>query len=328
VLFAGAVGYGVVRLRHPEFAAGPKVAAIQGSISQGEKMTKADTLLASYAALHLEAMKASPDLIIWPETCFPDDWTEVAPGEAAGDDFARKAEKCAKYFGSLRLGNATLLGLNAIEWEGGHGWKYNSALLLDAAGKKLGRYDKMHLVPFGEYVPLGNVFPFMQTFTPYKHDYACRPGEHWTRFPLKAADGKAYTFGCLICYEDSDPSLARTYVATEPVDFLVNISNDGWFDGTEEHEQHLAICRFRAVEARRSVVRAVNMGISGVIDPDGRVVAIPGETWAGSKKVTGVVTAVVPVDDRASVYAALGDWVPGACWVAVVAVLVMLRLRR
>ena len=93
----------------------------------------------------------------------------------------------------------------------------------------------------------------------------------------------------LICYEDTDPYAGpAVHPATgrgPGVDFLVNISNDGWFDGTEEHEQHLAICRFRAVEARRSVVRAVNMGISAVIDPDGRVVALPvEESWAESKK--------------------------------------------
>ena len=109
--------------------------------------------------------------------------------------------------------------------------------------------------------------------------------------------------------------MARQYAtADRPVDFLVNISNDGWFDGTEEHEQHLAICRFRAVEARRSVVRAVNMGISAVIDPDGRVIALPGETWSTSKKMDGIVTATVPLDTRDSLYARLGDWVPATCW--------------
>jgi apolipoprotein N-acyltransferase len=172
----------------------------------------------------------------------------------------------------------------------------------------------MHLVIFGEYVPFKETLPWMQTFTPYENDYSCRPGEHWTRFPLTTADGRDYRFACLICYEDSDPYLARQYVRHEPVDFLINISNDGWFDGTEEHEQHLAICRFRAVETRRSIVRAVNMGISAVIDPDGRVVALPAESWSASKKVEAVVAANVPLDDRESWYARLGDWIPATCW--------------
>jgi apolipoprotein N-acyltransferase len=168
----------------------------------------------------------------------------------------------------------------------------------------------------------------MQTFTPYTHDYSCTPGDGFPVFELPSPGRGSFRFGVLICYEDSDPYLARQYnpwAGRGPgADFLVNISNDGWFDGTEEHEQHLAICRFRAVEARRAVVRAVNMGISGVIDGDGRVVALPRETWAESKKVT----AIVPIDRRDSVYAAAGDWFPGLCWLLIGASWVGLWLRR
>src|SRR5260370_39296723 len=103
----------------------------------------------------------------------------------------------------------------------------------------------------------------MNKLAPYDFDYSITPGTVQTRFRL----GKHH-FGVFICYEDTDPYLARQYVRQdggEPTaDFLVNISNDGWFDGSSEHEQHLAICRFRAVECRRSVARAVNMGISGI----------------------------------------------------------------
>jgi apolipoprotein N-acyltransferase len=324
LLVAGTVAYGYFRLGQTEFAAGPLVAAIQGSVPQGEKMRKTDLLVTSYRDLYRQALRENPrpDLVVWPETCFPDDWEEVAPGQAAPPDFARRARECAAAFADPRFRPAVpvLLGLNAVEWEDGRAWKYNSALLVTPAGAKVARYDKMHLVPFGEYVPLGNVLPFMATFTPYKHDYSCRPGRQWTRFPV-AANGRAFTFGCLICYEDSDPSLAREYVRADPVDFLVNISNDGWFDGTEEHEQHLAICRFRAVEARRSVVRAVNMGVSGVVDPNGRVLA------AVPKKTTGVVSEAVPIDTRPSWYAALGDWVPGLCGVVVLIGVVAGRYR-
>ncbi|MBA4065559.1 MAG: apolipoprotein N-acyltransferase [Isosphaera sp.] len=328
VLVAGSAGYGFAQLARANFAPGPRVAAIQGSTPQGEKMAKADSLVEAYAALHLAAATADPppDLVVWPETCFPEDWFEVAPGQAPSGAFARQVDAGERYFRRFWFRAPTLLGLNAVEWDGDRAWKYNSALLVTPKAERVARYDKMHLVPFGEYVPLGNVFPFMSTFTPYKHDYACRPGRSWTRFPV-AGNGRTFTFGCLICYEDSDPSLAREYVRTDPVDFLVNISNDGWFDGTEEHEQHLAICRFRAVEARRSVVRAVNMGISGVVDPNGAVVVLPGPTWAGSKKMTGVVSAVVPVDSRPSWYAAVGDWVPGACWAVVLVGLVAGRFR-
>src|SRR5205823_574759 len=150
----------------------------------------------------------------------------------------------------------------------------------------------------------------------YDFDYSISPGEDFTHFSL----GR-YRFGVIICYEDTDPYLARQYVRPQstqrPVDFLLNISNDGWFDGTSEHEQHLAICRFRAVECRRAVARAVNMGISAVIDGNGRVVALPGPSWSQSKKIAAVLTAVVPLDQRTSLYARWGDWLPWSCWIII-----------
>jgi apolipoprotein N-acyltransferase len=348
LLLVGSVAYGYVRLQHPEFAAGPKVAAIQGSVAQSDKMTNTKGLFETYNEL---CLRATPDhdLVIWPETCYPWNYFTVAPGVDPATAPKTTAEDLGMSRAFLQLfatGTVApgltlreedaprpwranvLLGTNSYEWDGSREVPANTALLINADGKIVATYDKMHLVPFGEYVPLRTIAPWMQTFTPYKHDYSCRPGESWTRFPFTARDGRTFTFGCLICYEDSDPYLARQYVATEPVNFLVNISNDGWFDGTEEHEEHLAICRFRAIEARRAVVRAVNMGISGVIDSDGRVREIPGPTWSESKKVEAVVSATVPIDTRESLYATIGDWIPAACWATVLVGLVVARARK
>ena len=149
--------------------------------------------------------------------------------------------------------------------------QYNSALSLPVRRRRqVDRYDKIHRVPFGEYVPLRDWLPFMNHFAPYDHDYSVRIGENLTRFVL----GK-YRFGVLICNEDADPVLGRAYGSEDSdgpaVDFLINISNDGWFADTCEHEQHLAICRFRAIECRRAVARSVNTGISAIIDSNGRV---------------------------------------------------------
>ena len=170
-------------------------------------------------------------------------------------------------------------------------------------------------------------------------------GRKATRFPLGPI-----TFGAVICYEDTDPFLARHMVLPDgdkgPVAFLVNSTNDGWFDGTSEHEEHLAVARFRAVECRRPLVRAANMGISAVIDGSGRVLApayvdqlkikeshqhilkevsmwhlpfgagpLPLSMWHQFKKTHGVLTAVLPLDDRVSAYASLGDWLPLGCWI-------------
>lgn len=168
-----------------------------------------------------------------------------------------------------------------------------------------------------------------------------------------------HTFGVLICYEDSDPFLGRRLAQDnadgKSVDFLVNISNDGWFDGTSEHEEHLVVSKFRAIEARRSMVRAVNMGVSAVIDGNGRILKphalpapvydpnrlgmklirylqkyqlwevpalgpveeLPVAEYADFKKTAGVLLATVPIDSRASVYAAWGDWLPISGWVLV-----------
>jgi apolipoprotein N-acyltransferase len=347
VLAAAAVGYGMNRLDHPAFADGPRVAMIQADIPQSAKMGDTDGLIRTYNRLAIEAARGGADLVVWPETCYPPGWLTVSPGLPPAEwpdgllDAIRRSEASVRFLaagppegtpvppGFRPWRTNVLLGTNGYEWDGTRKVPTNTALLVNPAGDVTGRYDKMHLVPFGEYVPFRETFPWLSAFTPYKWDYSCRPGAEYTRFPLRTAVNRSFTFGCLICYEDSDPSLARQYAGPDrPVDFLVNISNDGWFNGTEEHEEHLAICRFRAVETRRAVVRAVNMGISGVIDPDGRVVEIPGETWAKSKKVEAVVRAVVPVDSRVTLYARFGDWLPAACWGLIAVGVVAARFRK
>jgi apolipoprotein N-acyltransferase len=201
----------------------------------------------------------------------------------------------------------------------------------------------------------------MNAFAPYDFDYSVWPGQTFTRFPLAdPSTGKHFTFGVLICYEDTDPALARPYGGGDseaPTDFLLNISNDGWFDGTSEHDEHLAICRFRAIECRRSVARSVNMGISAVIDSNGRVLQpqslplpdarvnaddrvwmvpmqrggateLPVSDWHDYKKVPGVLLTVIPIDDRISLYARWGDWLPWSCWLLIGGTFVFALVRR
>jgi apolipoprotein N-acyltransferase len=364
---AGTLTYGYHRLDHAAFEQGPRVALLQSNLPQSVKMgPNRKTVREHMGNLLKDALSNSPDeapdLVIWPETTSDEDWVDVEPGvdprqtppawqyditvsrlfaiglsgRLTNHVFSKEGAELHDfdYFARITAGRATnqLIGLHGLVLDAdGKAWKYNTAKLVNRDGTPGPRYDKMHLVPFGEYVPLRNTFPFLKALTPYSGDYSCKPGEHWTRFPL-AVGVKTYHFGCVICYEDSDPSLARNYAresAEGPAaDFLVNISNDGWFNGTEEHEQHLAICRFRAVECRRPVVRAVNMGISGIIDGDGRVVKIPGATWSESKKTAAVVNGPVPLDRRESWYARLGDWVPGVCWAAIAAGLVLGFRRR
>jgi apolipoprotein N-acyltransferase len=357
------MGYGGLRLGRSAFEVGPKVALLQGNISQAMKdQPTAEENKDTIAPLEREYLPLArkvfrggetPDLVIWPETCWPDNWPTVLPGVTADDPkYPNTAEKVAAYQKAVAKSVReiapvyALVGLNGDDWDGTKWRKGNTAVLIrpDDADFFAGRYDKMHLVPFGEYLPFVETLPFVKAFSPYgDRDYSCTPGENYTRFEMRTvrrtaqSEGgkplvKGYTFGVLICYEDSDPWIARQYnqwAGGEPVDFLVNISNDGWFDGTEQHEQHLAACRFRAVEARRTIVRAVNMGISAVVDPNGRVTHMIDTEWGDSKKKVGTIIADVPIDTRGSVYAAVGDWVPLLCWVGILTGLIQgWRLRK
>ncbi len=344
---AGTLGYGFWRLGQNEFTPGPRLGLVQGSLDQRIRNDASDlaiddairTVAHHFQGLSNQAAYQSPrpDLIIWPETSYPGAWKEPVAGQPDADTRAmcRFIAECAR--------TNSLVGLNSyITGADGRERRYNTALLVRADGQGGPRYDKIHRVPFGEYVPFKDWLPFMNQFAPYSFDYSIQAGESFTRFPL----GNLH-FGVLICYEDTDPYLARQYVRADglpPADFLVNISNDGWFNGTSEHEEHLAICRFRAVESRRAVARAVNMGISAVIDGNGRVLEpvpsqrhgfpsdapvwevnpTPGQPaaldlahWARFKKVAGVLMATIPLDHRFSAYARWGDWLPWLCWLLI-----------
>jgi apolipoprotein N-acyltransferase len=329
LLLTASLGYGTWRLGCNDFDKGPRIALIQGNLEQqirnlateSENNAAAATVAQHYLDLSDQAARQvpKPDLIVWPETSCPEEWVEVSPDLAADQvpplwhQGRISSEKLAQALAQRWHANA-LLGVNCSAFcSDEKPRRYNSAILIQPNGKAAGRYDKTHCVPFGEYVPLRDVLPWMNAFAPYDFDYSIHPGEKLSRFALGQ-----HRFGVLICYEDTDPYLARQYVQTRgetpPVDFLLNISNDGWFSGTSEHEEHLAICRFRAIECRRAIGRAVNMGISAVIDGNGRVVALPGPNWRQSKKVAAVLTSNIPIDRRTSLYARWGDWFPWSCW--------------
>lgn len=337
--------YGAWRLGHEDFEDGPLVAMLQGNIPQSlrnaavfsdeQRDSASQTARQQYGALGDDAAKNQPHLIVWPETSLPEGWGESTQGDP---DFESK--RVANLF-VQRWQCHVLLGTNSyIQTEDPQrSILYNSAVLVGPGETRfLGRYDKVHRVPFGEYVPWLDTIPLLKTFAPYDYDYSIRPGDELKRFTMPEA-----SFGVLICFEDTDPYLARQYVRSDrapmadrltrllshgmynhlpssqpdsrPVDFLVNISNDAWFDGSAEHDEHLAVCRFRAVECRRAIIRSVNMGISAVIDGSGRVIALPAATWAGSKKMQAALVAEVPLDRRGSLYAAYGDWLPALCFV-------------
>jgi apolipoprotein N-acyltransferase len=346
-LLGAAAYYGNWRLAHEEFAEGPRLALVQGNLDQDIKNEASESaeeaairrIIKHYADLtELAASRPQmPDLIVWPETSLPLEWEESRTGEET--DASKQIGRWAAREAGAR--SRILLGLNSrVTDPDGRAERFNSAILIGPQGKIEGRYDKIHRVPFGEYVPGKDWLPWMNRFAPYDFDYSIQPGGSQKCLPL----GK-YRFGVLICYEDTDDTLTRGYVVPglPTAHFLMNISNDGWFKGTSEHDQHLAICRFRAVETRRALARSVNMGISAIIDPSGRVLAaqpaptdvkgaklweiepsrpaqsLPVSAWPSFKKVAGVIEGHIPLDHRVTWYARWGDWLPACCGLIVAA---------
>jgi apolipoprotein N-acyltransferase len=350
-----------MRLAEDHPSPGPRIALLQGNLDQRLRNDSAvsedaaDLMDRHFRGLADLAAAYRPDLIVWPETSWPYEWREEANGPT------RHCREMVEDM-ALRWHTNLLVGMNcSTVGSDGVPHRYNSAILIDRHGKAAGRYDKIHRVPFGEFVPFRDWLPFMNWFAPYDFDYSVWPGQQHTRFPLvEAGSSKPFHFGVLICYEDTDAQVSRPYSGSDgetAANFLLNISNDGWFDGTSEHDEHLAICRFRAIECRRSVARSVNMGISAVIDSKGRVLQpqelphpdpsvkeefhvwmvplqrdtateLPVSKWHDYKKVAGVLLATVPVDDRVSLYAHWGDWLPWSCWLVLGFAFVLAWVRR
>jgi apolipoprotein N-acyltransferase len=344
----GTAGYGYWRLGQDTQTPGPRLALVQGNLDQRLRNQSAvaedaaQDVANHFIALSDLAAQYRPDLIVWPETSYPVDWVERANGTPTESSRETARRMASRWHTNL------IVGINSKNLDENNRFRrYNSAILVERDGAMNHRYDKIHRVPFGEYVPLRDVLPWMNNFAPYDFDYSVWPGTEHTRFPLVGdATKQNFTFGTLICYEDTDAEVTRPYGGGDgrpAADFLLNISNDGWFDGSSEHDEHLAVCRFRAVECRRSVARSVNMGISAVIDSNGRVlrpeslplpdpkanrdnnvwmvpmrrgatVELSVSEWREYKKVPGVLLAVIPIDHRVSLYARWGDWLPWSCW--------------
>jgi apolipoprotein N-acyltransferase len=169
----------------------------------------------------------------------------------------------------------------------------NSAFLLSPDGKIAGKYDKVHLVPYGEYVPLRKFFPFINKLVAGIGDFRKGEGNN----PIKFGN---HALGILICYEGIFPELSREY-KEKGANLLVNITNDAWFGRTSAPYQHLSMTVFRAVENRTFLVRSANTGISAIISPSGKII-----------KKTGlfertVLRGSVKLLDRKTIYALYGD---------------------
>ena len=292
-LAAGAWFYGNARLADVDrqLAAAPthRLTVVQGNIAQDVKWAPAFQIatIERYLGLSAAAMAEAPALIIWPETAVPFHFLYNGPMTEKVLDGIRDA------------GTDFLVGSNAVVTGGSGPAYYNSAFLITADGTVTGRYDKAHLVPFGEYVPLKRWLPFVGKMVEHVGDFqAGRTGDTlpWLTERL----------GVLICYEIIFPNLARRLVANG-ASVLVNMTNDAWYGRSSAPYQHFSMAVFRAVENRRPLVRSANTGISGFIDPAGRITA------ATALFQSAAVTRPVPVFREKTAYTRFGDRFAWAC---------------
>ena len=247
------------RLRAAAIAAKPPagsldVALVQGNVEQDQKWDPAyqNDTVARYRELTLSAAGERPALVVWPETATPFFFQEQSRFREGMLGLAGEADTY------LLFGSPAYRRLPQGGFE-----EFNRAYLVSPAGRELGSYDKIELVPFGEYVPFRRILFFVDQIV-----YAVGtvvPGVVPTVFDIPGA-----RFGTLICYEGIFPGLTRRFVA-DGANFLVNVTNDAWYGRTSAPRQHLAHATFRAIENRVPIVRAANTGISAIIDPDGRI---------------------------------------------------------
>ncbi len=266
-------GYGMYRvdtLKGAEEGLDPvNVVLVQGNIDQSVKWSpqfQTETM-DIYRELSADVSEGGVSLIVWPETAAPFYFQDYDESSRGVINVTQKA------------GAWLLFGAPAYKrGEGGKLSFYNSAYLLSPDGSISGRYDKVHLVPFGEYVPLRRILFFIDKLVVGAGDF--KPGEEIA--PLPMGDKK---IGTLICYEGIFPEIAREY-RRKGAGLLVNITNDAWYGNTSAPYQHLTIAIFRAIENRTYMIRAANTGISAIVDPIGRVVSQTGLFERGTLRGT------------------------------------------
>ena len=259
LILAGTYIYGFYRLdqvnRLMQNAPGMEVSLIQGNIDQSIKWNEdyQRETLNIYERLSLRSSPAKGSLIVWPETAAPFRFQDINDLHNQITDLS-VTTKSWLLFGSV----------SSVQKRDGNDY-FNSAYLLSPSGEAKGKYDKVHLVPYGEYVPLRNFFPFVNKLTAGIGDFGAGSGY----YPLSLDDKK---IGILICYEAILSSAARMY-KERSADLLVSITNDAWFGTTSAPFQHFSMAIFRAVETRLYLVRSANTGITGIIDPTGKTIA-------------------------------------------------------
>ena len=284
VILVSSLLYGAAVLKAQGEKDKVKVSVIQGNIPQDRKwdMRFQRDVIDTYETLSKGVLKDHPDLIVWPESALP---------FVFGYD-KELSEEVVNF--EKEIGTYLLMGSVIVkDTENGNPRLANSAVLLSPDGGVDSVYDKIHLVPFGEYVPLKTLLPFVGKMVTAIGDFV-------QGTDTVVMDTPFARIGNLICYEIIFPGLVRKFV-DRGANLLVTITNDAWFGRTAAPFQHFSMAVFRAIENRVSVVRAANTGISGFIDSRGRIIE------KSDIFVQAALTAEVERGGRKSFYTREGD---------------------
>lgn len=272
-----------------------QVGVVQPNIDQAVKWDQAfrEETLRRYDRL-TESFGYGVDLVVWPEAATPFIYEREPVYQLQLVAMANRASA------------PLLFGSPAVRFDPERKpFLLNSAYLLSPDGELLGRYDKQHLVPFGEYIPLkSSLLFFLEKMVEGIGDFQAGPGPTILSFQLKESQGgtpaRRVKFGVVICYEVIFPDLVRR-IASSGAEFLVTITNDAWFGDSSAPAQHFSMVVFRSVENHLAFARAANTGISGFIDPFGRIIV------ASPTFTQTALQAEIPVRQTKTFYSRHGD---------------------
>ncbi len=301
--------YGYYRIQNIVYTDQIRVSVVQGSVEQERKWNYDlwPAILNDYFDLTRAAAKTKPDIIIWPETAYPGFMWENPKRFVNVQNFVRVTDF------------PVLIGVITRENDS----YFNSAILLDSSGEAVKRHDKLHLVPFGEYLPFRKEFPWLGALVPFE-DF--QTGKEYTLFSSYGDKGKRNPFGVLICFEDTIAELSRNFVL-KGAKFLVNITNDGWFEDSSEPFLHAQNAIFRSVENKVPLIRAANTGVSGFINAVGQMYKTVQDSSGRRTYVSGFATANVYLTEEKTFYTKFGDIFTYLCF-GVILVGAAIRLRR
>jgi apolipoprotein N-acyltransferase len=300
ICMAMALIYGTNKLKAPpQSTSGIQTKIVQGNIRQEMKWKPEKQAQVVDKYRYLSFSDPESDFIVWPEAAIPFYFQANEKFSPLVRDVPRKMRSFL-LFGSL-----------SFQFHQDRYLLYNSAFLLDPRGQTLDEYRKIHLVPFGEYVPLRSILKFLGPLIEMVGDFG--EGDEYTVFTMPR--GK---FSVAICFEIIFGDLVRRYFKNG-AEFLVNITNDAWFGESAASYQHMGIVTFRAVENRAWIVRAANTGISGFINPTGRIVQ------ATEIFKNAICTDTIYPHQEKTFYTKYGDLFPLICYIIVLLIFTLTR---